>query len=260
MEKIQAVLLESHEKIVKAYQSYLNNPFDSDKSHKLRVSVRKFRALLNMLKPLVLAESYVRINQELRETAYVFEKVRELDVLTEWCGEFAMEHPDLSEDYARLFSFLQKERRKEMRRTLNKTNTQQVQNSLSDTYQFIDQLPENLVEESPTNEQEWSDYVTKRIKKKNQKMRKAFKRVNVSDHEAIHKVRLMAKKLRYAAKYLDGLTEIKTKSIVKRAKALQNELGERTDHQVNLSLLEEYALNADETAVQELLINIRDLS
>lgn len=258
MDKIQAILLKRHEKIETAYQHFRNNPFDPDKTHALRVSVRKFRALLNVMKPIILTETYDQINHDLRQIAQVFEAVRELDVLIEQCAKFAVEQPKLSEAYDELFDYLIKERRKEMRRTLNKTNTQHIQDTLTAVHELIDQLPEHLVEGERDRKEGWSDYVSKRIKKKDKELRKAYGKVDSSHYESIHETRLMAKKLRYAVKYLDELTDLKTKPMMKCATRIQNEFGEITDLHVNLALLEQYATKAEKPAVQQLLTAIRE--
>lgn len=258
MEKIQKIMLERHGKIETAYQDYQNNPFDPEKAHQLRVRVRKIRALLNILKPLISTENYDPLNQNLRQVAQVYETIRELDVLVAHCGQVAEEQPNLSEHYAAMFNFLLKERRKEIRRTLNKTNTKQVQETLEEVESFIKQLAEHIEEEGPNSQAEWSNYVTERIEKKDKKMRRAYKKVDETDHEAVHQTRLMAKKLRYAANYLDKLTEVKTKPLIKRAKAIQNEFGERTDQQVNITLLKAYAEKAEKPAVKALLMVIRE--
>src|SRR5699024_6810249 len=103
------------------YVIHINNTLDCDIIHNLRVSIRELRVLLIFIKPIIDEETYDTMNSPLREAAQVFGPIRELDVLTEFTEEVALEQPDLSEYFYDAFNLLGKERRKEMRRTFNVT-------------------------------------------------------------------------------------------------------------------------------------------
>lgn len=258
MEKIQKILMERYEQIEVSYQHYQNNPFDPGRAHTLRVDLRKLRALINVLKPLIVPEVYNLANLSLRQAAHIYEDLRELDVLIELCGTVSLEQPELSDHYYELFNYLMNERRKEMRQTLGKTNLAKMTLTLSEIRDFIEQLtthiePDHMLE----NKDDWSAYITKRIKKKHKKMLEMHRELDMTDYESIHQTRLIAKKLRYAATYLSKLTTVDVSKMAKQAKAIQSEFGDITDSHVNSELLDQYAQKTEKTEVKRLLNEIR---
>lgn len=258
LEKIQKILMERYEQIEVSYQHYQNNPFDSVRAHTLRVELRKLRALINVVKPLIITEAYDLANLSLRQASHIYEDLREVDVLIELCAAVSLEKPDLSDHYYELFNYLINERRKEMRRTLTKTNLAKMDLTLNETRHFIEQLTTHVeADKMLESKEEWSAYITKRIKKKNKKMLKRYQELDMTDYESIHQTRLVAKKLRYAATFLGKLTTVDVSKMAKRAKSIQSEFGDITDSHVNSELLDQYAQKTDKPELKRLLNEIR---
>lgn len=251
--KVKNILLERLSIIEARYVDFSNNPFDSDIAHDLRVSIRELRGLLNFIKPIIGEETYDSMNAPLREAAQVFGPIRELDVLTEFTEEVALEQPDLSEYFYDAFNLLGKERRKEMRRTFNVTNVELVKDALTTTKETLEELELD-------KDFDWDKYVAKRLEKKNDKLQKAYEEVDFQDYETVHDIRKDAKKNRYAAKYYKNVTSKKTKPYKKAAEAIQDEFGEVTDAHVNYDLLTDFADQVEDKDVRELFYQIRDIA
>ncbi|XJS11086.1 CHAD domain-containing protein [Aerococcaceae bacterium WGS1372] len=252
MKTIQEVLTKRLDIITSLYQDYCNNPFESDLSHDLRVSLRELRALFNIIKPAVQTEVYKELSQALRDSGQIFGPVREIDVLVASCSQLAYDQPTLTPYYYDLFHFLDIERRQEMRRTFNKTSVGLIEDTLKKTRQVIESLEDHV------QDQDWDEFITKRLNKKYKKMQNAYEDLNQDDYEAVHSLRKDAKKVRYGAKYFKKLVTIKTKHIRRVAESLQDELGKYTDRHVNLQLLEEFAKKAESEEVTAALTDIRE--
>lgn len=253
MNNVQGILLERLGIVKARYVDYSNNPFDRDITHDLRVSIRELRGLLNFIKPVIGRETYDAMNGSLRGAAQVFGTVRELDVLTELTQEVALEQPNLSEYFYDAFNLIEKERRKEMRRTLNKTNVQLINEAITNTEDTLEQLEWDT-------EFDWDKYIAKRLNKKDKNLHKAYENVDQSDYEAVHDVRKDAKKNRYAAKYYKKVTSTKTKPYKKAAEEIQDEFGEVTDAHVNYDLLTAFADKVEKKELQALFYEIRDIA
>lgn len=238
-------------KISRLYLDYQNNPFSDELVHDLRVSIRELRGLLNFIKKRMDKDHYNKLNQQLGAAARVFGPLRELDVLYEYCEDYAVNHPETSEAYYQLFNTFVKERRIEMNRTFNKGNSATIQQAIEDAKEILEL---DLFK----NKKDWKKYTLKRLKKKDKKLRYAFKTVDISDYEAVHEIRKSAKKVRYAATYFDETVSKDLNQYRKDAKAIQSEFGEITDAHVNYDLLTAYKDKVKDENVRDLLIQIRD--
>lgn len=251
MNKRQAVFEQQINKVSALYLDYQNNPFSNQLVHDLRVSIRELRSLLNFIKKRLDEDHYNKLNQQLGAAARVFGPLRELDVLYEYCENYAVDHPETSEAYYQLFNTFVKDRRIEMNRSFNKGNSATIQQAIEDAKEILEL---SLFEDK----KDWKKYTLKRLKKKDKKLRHAFKTVEISDYEAVHEIRKRAKKVRYAATYFDETVSKDLNQYRKHAKAIQSEFGVITDAHVNYELLTEYADKVTDENVRDLLIQIRD--
>ncbi|MFE0441214.1 CHAD domain-containing protein [Aerococcus sp. NPDC058936] len=251
MNKRQAVFEQQINKVSALYLDYQNNPFSGELVHDLRVSIRELRSLLNFIKKRLDKDHYNKLNQQLGAAARVFGPLRELDVLYDYCENYAVGHPETSEAYYQLFNTFVKDRRIEMNRTFNKGNSATIQQAIEDAKEILEL---SLFEDK----KDWKKYTLKRLKKIDKKLRYAYKTVDISDYEAVHEIRKSAKKVRYAATYFDETVSKDLNQYRKHAKAIQSEFGEITDAHVNYELLTEYADKVTDENVRDLLIQIRD--
>lgn len=234
-----------------SYQDYLNNPFEVEHVHQLRVNLRCLRALLSFLKPTIDEKTYNHLTDQLRQAGLILSPLRDLDVLHAFCSNFATENPEFSSDYQKLFNYLGILRRREMRKTFNKTNRQQFK-------EMLELTDEQIIDSLLTEHKNWQKYIQKHLSKKAEQLEKLMNQVGDMDYETIHDTRKKAKKLRYAATYFSDATEQNLSKVRKYAKSIQSDLGRQTDAHVIESLLAELADKAPDKTVQDLLWQIHE--
>lgn len=249
MDKIQTVFEQMLSKIEQALVDYHNNPYDPDRAHQVRVPVRKLRALINFFKPLMADEDYDYLNQELKEIGHLYGPMRELDVFIEFISQIALDYPDLSKDYFELFRRLENDRRREMRKTLTESKVKKIHANLDNLRAFLTKNPLNSIEDI-------DQYIERKLKKKYKKLKKAYKGLSNADYEETHQIRIRAKKVRYAATYLQDLMDQDFSDYRKEAKGIQNKLGTIVDSHVNQVLLEKYRKNIEDQKIRKVIQDI----
>lgn len=253
-EEVREILLEQVEIMESTYLNFSNNPYKPKTTHKIRVSMRTMRALLNFLKPVIGKIIYKEINDELKEAANLLEDLREIDVLIKECSKVAFENPRLISNYADIFSELRIERRRILRSATSKTTNQKLKSTIEFTREKIESLPLYLENSSKKN---WQKMLTERLKKKKKKVKKGYSKLDISDSAQSHELRKDAKKLRYSADAFDKLTTKNGQKIHDNAEDIQDELGNIRDHYINSKLLKELA---EETDKEDLKPSFRTLS
>lgn len=245
-EQIKAVLLEQVEALKKRYRDYVNNPYASETVHQFRVSIRRLRALLNFLKPVLLDVVYERLNTRLSDAANRLSPLRDVDVLIEEVGKIALEQPDLIDEYTMMFKFLDKERRQLLRwRT-----SENIQNFFEETLEETEREITSL-RFIGKKDHSWPAFVEKRLAKEVKKLQKQYEKADFREYESTHSARKQGKKVRYAADgFKEWVSKKEAKKYTKQAKNIQNSLGKICDTYVLQELLEEYAEKASEKAMQ----------
>jgi len=237
-EKIRKILLEQVEAIEKAYVNFSNNPYEPKTTHKMRVSMRTLRALLNFLKPVIGEINYGKIKEKLKESAKQLEDLREIDVLIKECTKVALNKPEFIGNYKKVFNELHVERRRILRDTVSKTTNKHLQSTVEFTREQVKTLPLYLENSSEEN---WKKMLTKRLKEKKKKVKKGYDKLDIHNLVQSHELRKDAKKLRYSADAFDELTDKNGQKIHDNAEDIQDELGDIRDYYVNSQLLKQLA-------------------
>ncbi|HEU5243418.1 MAG TPA: CYTH and CHAD domain-containing protein [Gaiellaceae bacterium] len=202
---------------------------DPESLHDMRVAVRRLRAMLRAGKELVAADTS-ELDGRLKELGGVLGEVRDLDVLL---ARLEDEAGELGGDDARharsLFAALRTERSCARARLLGALRSDEYLALLDDTARMIDDLRPSA---SGASLDALAD-------KAFAKARKAVHRLpEEPSDEQLHAVRKKGKRARYAAE-LAG-----RKKFVRRAKALQDVLGEHQDGAVAAARLRRLAVEA----------------
>lgn len=257
-EKVKTEIIHSIEtriySIQECYRRYRNNPFNKAYVHRLRVELRKLRALINFLKPLLKLKIYKQVNGMLRDLGKQLSPLRDLDTLIEICSEIAIEEPNLIDNYADVFSYLESERY-----NLANKGTENEFIALFDTFLLDGKKILQLLEFNinKVNEESFEKFVQKRYKQKAKKLKKRYKELDLTDYEKVHEVRKKAKKVRYSAVGFKKIIPSKErKPIKKNAKYIQEHLGEITDVHVSIELLENSRNRAPDKLIKESLQKI----
>jgi CHAD domain-containing protein len=202
---------------------------DPESLHDMRVAVRRLRALLHAGKKLVAADTG-ELDERLKQLGRVLGDVRDLDVLLARLEGEAHKLGQEDADQARLLLVgLRDDRSRARRRLLTTLRSDRYLALLDETELMIEQLEPGGADIS------LDEVAAKRFAK----LRKAARRLpqDPADDE-LHRVRKKDKRARYAAELAEW-----TKS-VKRAKELQDVLGEHQDAVVAALRLRELAAAA----------------
>lgn len=231
-----------------SYQKYRNNPYEADYIHRFRVDMRKMRVLFNFMKPFLNEDIYETFNKSLRQLGRRLSPIRDLDTLIEECSDLAVAEPDLIDNYAEVFRHLEKERFKMVKSQSTKKAFKEFEGVLEGAEAILNQLV--LLDDSKGTSHK--KLFNKRYQHKIDKFEKEFEKLDNTDYEAVHEVRKLAKKVRYASVgFKKVLPKKQRKGIKKRAKKVQEDLGQITDKHVSIEILEEYKEKATNKKVEE---------
>ena len=202
---------------------------DPESLHDMRVAVRRLRALLRAGRELVASDT-AELDERLKELGRILGDVRDLDVLLARLEAEAAELGGRDGKRAEsLLAALRTERSCSRSRLLAALRSDEYLALLDDTSRAIDEL-------EPSGSGVTLDEVADRA---SARLRKAVRKLpDAPGNEELHAVRKKGKRARYAAE-LAG-----QKNLVKRAKKLQDVLGEHQDAVVAAERLRELAAGA----------------
>jgi CHAD domain-containing protein len=203
---------------------------DPESLHDMRVGVRRLRALLRAGRELVASDT-VELDERLQELGRILGEVRDLDVLLARLDAEAAElGGEDAKRAASLLAALRTERSGSRSRLLGALRSDEYLALLDDTARTIDEL-------EPSGSAATLDELTDKAAAK---LRKAVRRLPEEPaNEELHAVRKKGKRARYAGE-LAGRDRL-----VKRAKKLQDVLGEHQDAVVAAERLRELAAGAE---------------
>ena len=202
---------------------------DPESLHDMRVGVRRLRALLRTGRELVASDT-AALERRLKQLGQVLGEVRDLDVLLARLEAQAAELGEEDTRQARpLLATLRTERSCSRSRLLAALRSDEYLGLLDDTARTIDEL-------EPSGTAATLDDLVDRA---SVKLRKAVRKLpDTPANEELHAVRKKGKRARYAGE-LAG-----RKKLVKRAKELQDVLGEHQDAVVAADRLRELGIPA----------------
>ena len=203
---------------------------DPESLHDMRVGVRRLRALLRAGRALVASDT-VELDERLQELGRILGEVRDLDVLLARLDAEAAElGGEDAKRAASLLAALRTERSGSRSRLLGALRSDEYLALLDDTARTIDEL-------EPSGSAASLDELTDKAAAK---LREAVRKLpEVPANEELHAVRKKGKRARYAGE-LAGRDRL-----VKRAKKLQDVLGEHQDAVVAAERLRELAAGAE---------------
>ena len=210
---------------------------DSEYLHQYRVSIRKLRSLLALIKGVYPPDETDRLRSAFGGYAKETNALRDLDVyLLDEAAYQARLDPSLADGLNAFFVDLRKGRDREylrLKRVLTSTDYQKRSKADQDWF-FLPDLPRG-----PIAEESIYKLVTNQILRRYQSICRKGTRIEIgtSDSE-IHKLRIECKKLRYLLELFSGLLPAnKTKRFIHRLMSLQTKLGRFNDYCVQTQFL-----------------------
>ena len=194
---------------------------DPEELHKMRVAVRRLRAILRATGPMFERESVESLREELAWLGNALGSVRDLDVMHEYLRqEITATDPVERRAGRRLL------RRLETDRTHARAELIQA---LSDARYFalLDRL-EGAIEQPKVVE---PDFPLREVPAREfKKLRKAVEALpGVPSDETLHEIRIKGKRARYAAELVQAMVGKPAERFIAKAKELQDVLGEHQD-------------------------------
>lgn len=211
---------------------------DSEFLHDFRVSVRRTRSLLSLMKKYLPAEELAHFQAEFKWLGTVTGPVRDLDVYLLKKDDFRAMLPE--ELYPGLDWFLQaleRQRKRQLQKLRESLKSERFQQLLDGWKQFLLDLPTR--EDYPKGQLVCRGVAEKILKKR-------FKRLlhngcaitEETPDESLHQLRIEGKKFRYLLEFYRSLFyEDAVDAYLKQMKKLQNNLGDFNDFSVQKEVL-----------------------
>ena len=150
----------------------------------------------------------------------------------------AKKEPQLINNYADIFRFLEKERLQLIKYVSTKKAFEEFENILIEAEIALSELKFDLIHTEKNNLEEFID---KRLKQKINKLKTLYKEIDYESYKNIHDVRKQSKKVRYTTVALKKwLSKKDYKNVSKRTEEIQNKLGKLTDEYINNERIKDY--------------------
>lgn len=220
--------------------AFFDDPDDIETNHKLRVSVRTARSLIDFLKPWQNRKQNKFIQQNLKAVVGETSRLRELDVFAQLAKSLDPASPEL-------VAFCENEAAVERARVLE---TLAMPSYAERFYQAIEELDDIKWKPSVIETGLDPAFVRNKFDVLTDGLQADLEALDVSDYEQMHSIRKRTKQVRYVAEQFNGIIGEDVLRIAKRMKSQQDDLGALCDSKVNRELVGSYLTRAD---VSELL-------
>ncbi|MBG9982958.1 CHAD domain-containing protein [Aerococcaceae bacterium DSM 111020] len=216
----------------------LIDPVDVESVHQLRVSIRKFRALISLAKPHMDYDSYLLIQDYFRQRGRELADLREMDVLIDWTGQ--IEGLKDSEIIQRLKA-MRIEEQEEVLKLLDEAYVQDLRKNYQDFLDLVKaSVNSNFTEAFEDRVQGWDQYIMKKLPE-----------IDDLEWAKIHRVRIKSKKARYVCDIFADDIDPDYANRKKEYKQIQSDLGVRCDQLRNLEAIDEWIKDDSPQIIEE---------
>ncbi len=213
---------------------------DSEFLHDFRIAVRRTRSLLSQLKKVLPTEKIAHFNNEFRWLGSITGPVRDLDVYLLKKDDFQAMLPE--QLHSGLLAFMQtlgSMRKKELRNMQRGLRSDRIKKLFQDWEMFLISSPG----ESWTGAEKYCRKIAVKVinKRFRRILRDGVAIVDDTPNEALHKLRIQGKKLRYLIEFFRSFfPDQEVDVFLKQMKKLQNNLGDFNDLSVQQDMLCQY--------------------
>lgn len=205
--------------------------------HQFRVSVRKLRSLLSLMKTALPPDIVEAVSPRVSAIAGKTSRLRDLDVFLLDKKHYRSMLPDeLDEGFSTLFTQVEKLRRKEKTQVARYFSSTEFKKEFNTCAEVLGSEP---LLSSPLSKKPVLPFAKSLLLKRYKKMQKMNSRLNTqSDDEDVHDIRKEFKKFRYLIEFFSELLPGKqTRRLVAELKTLQLTLGQFNDYCVQIEFL-----------------------
>jgi triphosphatase len=240
MDQMVPLILDTAFQDVMKYFYLLNHETDSPEYvHQMRVKIRQMRVLWSFFKPMIQADHYLMMKNELRDLAAQLTPIRELDVMKFHFDQFQNDlelrkNKKYSSDRLQLIldRSLETERGK-LKQTL-------MSGKITPSVLRILQQIQSFDMEADAVSTSLSEFAPRRMNKWMEQFREVSAQMEIYDTAAMHRVRIQVKKIRYVAEWMESMIPRMTDKTINMLKDLQDILGELHDIQCERVRMQEW--------------------
>jgi CHAD domain-containing protein len=217
---------------------------DTEYLHDYRVSIRKLRSVITLVKGAYSEEETRRLKDGFGDLARETNRLRDLDVYLLDEEDYRQHVPEsIRSGLDRMFADLRAERATELGRLRRRLQSAEYKREMDSLVDWFSQSELSCGERA---ELAIGDVVEKEVRKHYRHVRKlGMALTRKTPDEEVHELRIECKKLRYLLEIFASLFHQKQlKNILKRLKGLQNILGDFNDYSVQSESMLEYLNNA----------------
>lgn len=227
--------------------------------HEARVGMRRFRSALSLFKDLVADDALDRLKDGLRDLSHALGHARNLDVYLERAVLPEVHRDAEAPSVLAFLDHVRSLREQAYDDVAARLNDKKTRKLMIDLLAWIEAGPWLTGPEGRSaglRDAPIGGYAAQILDTRFRKLRKMGKRLGTLDPTARHRVRIEAKKLRYAAEFFSALNAGKTdrrryESFLKTMKAFQDYLGELNDLHTGHEMAEDLARSAERNGVAQ---------
>lgn len=222
---LRILLLRQLQAVIQAQQCFLNQPYDAEMLHQLRLSLRGLRSMLSFAKPLLPTNVYAEKQAQLREWSRKLAKAREIDVLLATWREMDENKLSFTQEQSWLKALLETAQGQEKEGLEKLLLSGQFTPDLLSFWAWLLELEELKSEDQRTLAQ----YAQTRLRKWMTRLLKVGKQPDLTDAAFIHQLRIDCKKLRYVLQVLEPILGDGFAKLLLRLRFVQDYFGELYD-------------------------------
>ena len=188
----------------------LNEPLliarrSADPLHQARVAIRRLRSALSLFEPMVTDQEYKRLKRRLRDVSHQFGEARNLDVYIAHTAVPGVDKAGQLPPFAlKPVGQGQAERERAYERVINTLQSKRFRQFMQDLVAWIQAGPWRTSDEpesQTTRDQNIEDFAACVLKRRRRKLRRHGRHLERLSPEERHRIRIEAKKLRYASEF-----------------------------------------------------------
>lgn len=231
---IEGKLKAAADVVAQRYQAFFDDPDDPETNHKLRVSIRTLRSLVDFIAPWQRKKQNARMQKNLKRVVGRTSRLRELDVLAAM-----VEQAGCSDE---LMAFCRERAAAERAAVIDALGSRKLVRALEDA---LDETHAIAWRKGFRSKGPKSSSVCKRFRKLADSLRDDLAGLDETDYEMVHDVRKRAKQVRYVAEQFPEILGDEALVEAKQMKAEQDRLGAICDERVNREIVASFIAQED---------------
>ena len=243
---LENILLKYYNQIQSNYYS-IQNIYDPEILHQMRVSLRRYKSLVNFFKKEINNNERIKVNKVIQKLLKPTSKVRDFDVINQDFISRAYRNNADNEKFKLLSKYTEDKKSILHTQMLDKLASSRYQKLLNELHNWVDNKKWRKTlsdEKQRKTNKSMEDLVNKILHKKHKKILKGKIDIFSYKQKDLHKLRVNIKELRYAVDEL-GIFINHKKHELEFLKCLQNILGEINDSYIAERVLNELSLNQE---------------